>query len=363
MADSLHADVAVIGAGIFGCLTAIKLAEAGYQVTLFDEQPEILSGATLNNHNRLHLGYHYPRSMPTVVQSQSGYTKFKAMFSDCVDTEFEKIYAIAKVGSQTSWQDYVRFCDNAHLAYEEIDASDLGLFNCAGAIRCNEGLYDLTRLRHAILAMMSKLPTIKLERATRIDHVEPETNAYSVYTHKTKRRFDIVVNAAYAGANSLISREQRSPMAYQYTLIPIVEFDSRRLGVTIMDGPFGAFIPYGFSQQFLLYHVKHSVIHEELADQLPTSWNKVGDEVHERFVAMRDAISEFYPALAEAKLAGILQGPRVLLKDSKSDDARPSYIRQLTPGYFAVLSGKVDHSVEIAEDMVTQISTYCKENR
>ena len=47
--------VAVIGGGIFGTLAALKLAEAGCRVTIFEAGGELLCGASLANQNRLHL--------------------------------------------------------------------------------------------------------------------------------------------------------------------------------------------------------------------------------------------------------------------------------------------------------------------
>jgi len=75
-------DVAVIGAGIFGCMAAIRLREAGHRVTLFERRDGILQGASLNNQNRLHLGFHYPRSPETTAQCAKGFAAFAREFAD-----------------------------------------------------------------------------------------------------------------------------------------------------------------------------------------------------------------------------------------------------------------------------------------
>jgi glycine/D-amino acid oxidase-like deaminating enzyme len=38
--------IAVIGAGLTGCLTAMALAERGHKVVLFDKKDEIMSGTS-----------------------------------------------------------------------------------------------------------------------------------------------------------------------------------------------------------------------------------------------------------------------------------------------------------------------------
>ena len=59
--------VGIIGGGIFGLSCAINL-DRTHDVTVFDQAPDIMMGATYANHNRHHLGYHYPRSPDTALQ-------------------------------------------------------------------------------------------------------------------------------------------------------------------------------------------------------------------------------------------------------------------------------------------------------
>ena len=63
MYNVFQTDVVVIGGGIFGSCTAIELAKNGINVTLVEKNTQIMQGASLNNQNRLHLGYHYPRDL------------------------------------------------------------------------------------------------------------------------------------------------------------------------------------------------------------------------------------------------------------------------------------------------------------
>lgn len=51
--------VAVVGAGIAGCLTAIHLADAGRDVVLIDQAGAAMSGASRWNEGKIHLGYCY----------------------------------------------------------------------------------------------------------------------------------------------------------------------------------------------------------------------------------------------------------------------------------------------------------------
>jgi hypothetical protein len=51
--------VAIVGAGITGCLTAIQLADSGFEVVLMDRAGEAMSSTSRWNEGKIHLGYCY----------------------------------------------------------------------------------------------------------------------------------------------------------------------------------------------------------------------------------------------------------------------------------------------------------------
>lgn len=55
----IESQVAVIGAGISGCLTAIQLKDSGLDVVLLDSSGEAMTGASRWNEGKIHLGYCY----------------------------------------------------------------------------------------------------------------------------------------------------------------------------------------------------------------------------------------------------------------------------------------------------------------
>ena len=59
--------IAVIGGGIFGITTAFTLGKE-YDVELFEKNNDLLKAASGSNQFRVHRGYHYPRSMETVLE-------------------------------------------------------------------------------------------------------------------------------------------------------------------------------------------------------------------------------------------------------------------------------------------------------
>ena len=51
--------VAILGAGIMGATTALLLSRRGVRVTLYDQAPAPMTGASRWNEGKIHLGYLY----------------------------------------------------------------------------------------------------------------------------------------------------------------------------------------------------------------------------------------------------------------------------------------------------------------
>ena len=76
----MGAKIAIAGAGIYGTTAAIRLAESGHHVSLFDPLG-ILRAASAINQYRVHAGYHYPRSPETIRETLEVRDEFIAAFA------------------------------------------------------------------------------------------------------------------------------------------------------------------------------------------------------------------------------------------------------------------------------------------
>ena len=77
-------DILVIGAGIFGCTIASKLSDYNHNVVLIDVENDIMKKASKVNHNRIHFGYHYPRSTETAKQCIDSLPSFLLEYGESV---------------------------------------------------------------------------------------------------------------------------------------------------------------------------------------------------------------------------------------------------------------------------------------
>jgi glycine/D-amino acid oxidase-like deaminating enzyme len=96
----MGAKIAVAGAGIYGATTALRLAEEGHDVHLFDPLG-LLRAASAINQYRVHAGYHYPRSSETIDEIAEARAEFAQAFSGAIVKNSKHYYAIPKEHSLT----------------------------------------------------------------------------------------------------------------------------------------------------------------------------------------------------------------------------------------------------------------------
>ena len=91
-------DAVIIGGGFYGSVIAIYLAkQRGLKnITLIEQESELLSRASLNNQARVHNGYHYPRSLLTAYRSHVNLSRFIEEYSSAINHKTTMLYAIAK---------------------------------------------------------------------------------------------------------------------------------------------------------------------------------------------------------------------------------------------------------------------------
>ena len=64
-------DKIIIGAGLYGLYAALYCARRGQRVVVIERDGEPFARATYVNQARVHMGYHYPRSLATATAVSS----------------------------------------------------------------------------------------------------------------------------------------------------------------------------------------------------------------------------------------------------------------------------------------------------
>ena len=354
--------IGIIGGGAFGGTTAIKLAQAGYDVTVFEKNDNILKGTSFNNGTRrIHLGFHYPRDVATAKQSELGAYKFQQEYKECVIDNFPNYYFLAEKNSMVNYQQFLDFSYGIGVDFEKVDQphSPLEVRNCQGGLRCYETVYNCTALREVILKRFEAC-SIKLICNANVVQLTEKEKQIEIVTDADKWPFDLVFNCSYSNLyayNSDLGLPAKE-MQYEYTTTYIYKWDIEQFGLTILDGSFITILPFENPGEYAIYHVDHSVIERKISEKYPAEWLDPGTcptfglDPEEGFQKIIKESVAFVPQLKSAKFIRRLEGPRMVLPHREDTDARPSLLNVEKENYVTVFSGKVDHCVEIAEKCV-----------
>jgi len=263
--------VCVIGAGLFGMAISIKLLEK-HDVTIFEKNKDIMSEASMCNHNRVHFGYHYPRSIETSKQSLEGYNSFYENFKDSIYSNFPNYYMIEEKSKMSS-DDYIKFCQYMKLSIkDEFPNININKDSIVSSFLTNEPIFDFNSIKKNIL---NKSKNINIHFNTKI-------------TNKSQLEdFDVIINTTYSDLNNIknIFNIPNNKLKFQDVIIPVFEFKHDKLGLTIMDGEFCSILPNGNKvNSFLLYNVKYSVLNQ----------NEGFEYEYDRDYKLKNEIEEIY---------------------------------------------------------------------
>lgn len=350
--------ILIIGGGVFGLTSAIVLGEAGYEVTLVEKNNDIMLEASLVNQNRVHYGYHYPRSKATAEESLQGLATFKDYYGPSIYDTFDKYYAIAKKGSHLNAEEFASFCDNVGLSLKEAWPED-GILNKDMVEACwltPEPIFDFHRLKQEIIYRLNKLRKVRVIRNTRPLSIEdiPGGGFDITLTNGYHVKADFIVNSTYAGIPDFASKNRVEPIKgkFQLCVMPILETDhnfKNPFGVTVMDGPFCSIMPKGFNKNhFILYHVTHSVVQQHVGYH-SVDWSPIDGFVELDIVELSKS---FYPVLDKMKLRDSWITTRIVLPDQELDDARPTKLIKHKENVYSIFSGKLTTCVDAAKSII-----------
>lgn len=335
----------VVGGGIFGVCAAIELSKNGIETNLLEKNDKLMQEATSVNQNRFHLGYHYPRSVATAKQCLQGVSSFKEYFGSVLVNPKENYYAIGKDGSRVSFSQYLQFCKNLGLQYQEkLPGSEiLNPTGISGCIKVSEPVMNLARFKTKAEGLLKKSGAkIYLKRKFE----ESDASGY-----------DIVVNATYSNLNNVnkILDLPRREFRYDLCNVPVLSLPKELsgIGITIMDGEFYSILPYGDTPYHLFWSVKGSALRSISTYPPARSSKKIADYNNGRFV----------PLLKKAKLVDVLRVTKVLRPDVELSDERVTDLIDYGGGKFAILSAKINTCVLTARKLVKLINAQNKNKR
>jgi len=334
----MGAKIAVAGAGIYGATAAIRLAEQGHQVQMFDPLG-LLRAASAINQYRVHAGYHYPRSAETIREISEARTEFTEAFADAIVRSSQHYYAVPRENSLTSADAYENVMNEHGLSLRSCRPHWMNFDFIDRCYEVDENIYDPDALRGVVAARL-RAQGVRLQQREFTPAMRPD--------------YDFVVWATYGLGPS---RGMFRATKYQVAEKMLIELPAHLRGVAlvVVDGPFTAFDPYGSSSRSLFGSAKNTNhwtttnASEPIPEPYASLLNRPDFEPvpFTRFEAMRADCCLSVPAAKDALYVGSRFTIRVV-EDNPVHDRRTLYVRECAPGEIHIFSGKVVSAVKAA---------------
>jgi FAD dependent oxidoreductase len=342
----MGAKIAVVGAGIYGTTAAIRLAEHGHRVHLFDPQG-VLRAASAINQYRVHAGYHYPRSPETIEEVAEARAEFTAEFPRAIVRGSRHYYAIPKRDSRTSPHVYEEVMLKHKLSLKPCRPSWMNFEFIERCYEVEENVYDADVLRELLEERLKSRRIPFCNRA---------------FSQAMRSEYDWVVWATYGlGPSKGVFKRAKYQIA-EKILIELPE-QLRGIALVVVDGPFTAFDPYGNSSRSLFGSAKNTN-HWTTTDPeepLPEPYADILNAPDfrpvpfTRFEAMRADCCLSVPAAKDALYIGSRFTMRVVENNPESD-RRILHVSDGAPGEIHLFSGKVVSAVKAARIVCEKVA-------
>ena len=363
----------IIGGGFFGCKLAIYLKSYLDDVLIIEKDRDLMLRASYVNQARVHNGYHYPRSLLTALRSRVSFPKFVDEYKDCIVDDFEKYYAIAKLFSKVNSYQFKLFCERIGVPIEVASDSIKKLFNSSlieEVFWTREYAFDSVKLKQRIsqelednkIDLQMEAMVIKVEKSS-------ETEGNKVYFEKednlnfTQARY--IFNCTYAGLNSVLANSNLSPvpLKHELTEMALVEVpeEIKKVGITVMCGPFFSIMPFPPRQLHTLSHVRytpHCYWHDNqnIVNQTEQIYQQTRRRSNYPFM-IRDA-TRYVPILQECQYRDSLWDVKTTLPQSEADDSRPILFKKHSDcqNLFSILGSKIDNIYDLETEIFQEFN-------
>ncbi len=338
--------VFVIGAGWYGCHIALTLLQAGHDVRIVDKANRFFAGSSAKNQNRLHLGYHYPRSAETIAECQRGFAAFKTAYPTLSSPIPNNLYLIASdPENQTTITGFARqfehpgelLCIAGRTPFSQIRNVRPTMFPVAEEFIDNAAAAQ--HFQHALSHVF-----LPIADPAAFESVEALRGVLSVVTAEAgEEAGDWLINCTYNHLDPLPMShyELYCSLVYQ---IPSPE----TFGITIMDGAYFSIYPYQLDEHlYTLTSVEHGVVWRGTDRTAAPSEKDVEGRVETLRSLVEAEVEEVLPEFGEkAQYMGWFTSWKT--KPSSEDDDR-SLRMDVAPGMIRVYGGKITGMFDAAE--------------
>ncbi|MDE1462003.1 FAD-dependent oxidoreductase [Spartinivicinus poritis] len=270
-------NVAIIGAGIYGCHLALSLKNNNINIDLYDMADDIFAGASTYNSFRIHKGYHYPRSSKTRNLCKKDEAEFVARYAELVQPESTnpKIFCVASDScTLIDFETMKIIMRGAGLPFDELSLQQLkyyGFENIEGGFIVNESILLVDKAKKWFKDQLEKAG-VCLKLNTYLSEVQQRS---AIELEVAGKVYDFVINCTYNQSihyNSLMYKYHYDLCFSLVVASKLNEVYKKPYSFGIFDGAYPSLEPFGYNDLpdkyvrytgtnlFQLFHVKYTSI-------------------------------------------------------------------------------------------------------
>lgn len=361
-------DTVIVGGGFYGLNVALFLRdEMGIKnILVLEKESTMMSRASYVNQARVHMGYHYPRSILTAYRSAVNFPRFIDEYSDAVVNNFDKYYAISKILSKVNGRQFVEFSRKIGVEIEGAPKHVINLFNprlTDGVYKVKEYAFDSYKLRDLLLRRINELPGITIQAGEEVEKIKEKAGEITVTTNTRMYIAKNVISCTYSQLNKLHRNSgiPLIPLKHEIAEMCLVKLPEslKDFSVTVMDGPFFSIMPFPTRGLHTLSHVRYTP-HESWKDNEDTASQRHDTHryfselnIQTNYKKMYADVVRYIPELRGMELADTIKEVKTVLQKSEGDDSRPILFRSDfgIKGYICIMGGKLDNIYDVFEDL------------
>ena len=356
----------VIGGGFYGVTIGLflKTRKLIPHVHIIEREPKLITHASYVNQARVHNGYHYPRSFTTAYRSRINFQRFCNDWSDCVKTDFQKYYAIARRNSKVTTSQFRRFCQQIEAPLEPAETRISELFNPAlieSVFKVQEVAFDASQLRRWAERELQQARVEIILNQEVIQLRGSESGGIAISSRDNhgsiqESDYPLVFNCTYSGLHQMRHSGPKSQFQLKHEIAELALVDVPDLlaetGITVMDGPFFSVMPFPARHCHSFSHVRYTPHCHWLDNSNRSPYAMMDAYPRESRVdrMIRDG-SRYLPILAHCKPKESLFEVKTVLDKNETDDGRPILFREdpELEGLYSILGSKIDNIYDILE--------------
>jgi glycine/D-amino acid oxidase-like deaminating enzyme len=359
-------DVAVIGGGFFGCMAALRLRQQHRRAVVLERSDRLLGRASYHNQARVHNGYHYPRSLTTALRSRLNFPRFVEQFASCIERGFDQFYAVARQFSKVTATQFRNFFRRVGAPLGPAPPAVRRLFNAdlvEEVFRVQEYAFDAVRLRDLLAGWLAEAG-VEVRLGAEVERVRGHAGRLLLEVRGPEGTAEWlaaeVFNCTYAQVNQVLAASGLPlvPLKQEWTEMALVEVPEvlKKVGITVMCGPFFSVMPFPPRGLHSLSHVRwtpHDSWQEGGRHHVPAYEEAARRPRESSYAWMVHDAARYVPILKECHYRDSLWEVKTVLPRNEADDGRPILFRRHhgLPNLHCVLGAKIDNVYDVLDEM------------